>query len=132
MQSQVWEFVRLLWAEWKSGVTGPTSAVLFVVGLVAGMAGVLGVELPAAKITLPLSWVVAVVAGFRSAYAVWSKERTARLAVEKRLSHAYGISFGFQVAHGADNEHNCVEIQLEIKNRTGITLSWYGEKIDIF
>src|SRR5436853_5641132 len=95
MQSQVWEFVRLLWAEWKSGVTGPTSAVLFVVGLVAGMAGVLGVELPAAKITLPLSWVVAVVAGFRSAYGLVERtngETGRRETLESRLWNFIRIS----------------------------------------
>lgn len=50
------------------------------------------VKLPAEQITIPLSWVVAIGAGFRSAYRVWSSEHDARLALAERLKQNINIS----------------------------------------
>jgi hypothetical protein len=87
--SQIWAFVRLISAEWKRGVTGPPSAILFVVGLAIGTAGVLGIELPAPRVTLPLSWSVAVATGFRSAYRVWLGEHEKCNTAEAKLAKIY-------------------------------------------
>ena len=65
-------------------MTSRLSATLFIAALAVGTIGVLGVKPPAARITLPLSWAVAVAAGFRSAYRVWQKENDEKLYIEAK------------------------------------------------
>jgi hypothetical protein len=84
--------------------------------LAIGTAGVLGVRLPVEWLTLPLSWVVAIVAGFRSAYAVWLSEHDARLAAEAKTKERITVT-GLR-RNSVDHKLYAkkISISLEIKN----------------
>jgi hypothetical protein len=104
------------------------SAALFICGLGIGTIGILGVELPAQRITLPLSWAVAIAAGGRSAYRVWFDEHIARVAAEEKQA-ARGLVLVFDhesaIAHDTDydppGQHRQVFL-VRIKNEAGISL----------
>ncbi len=121
--SPAWIYARLIGAEWRRGVTGPTSAILFVVALGIGTAGVLGFKLPAEPITLPLSWAVAVAAGFRSAYRVWLAEHEARLKLEKRSLELGLISGRFVDGDNPNPDVPRYLVLMTIKNASGIPIT---------
>jgi hypothetical protein len=125
MQHPLWTFLRLVWSEWASLVTGSLSAVLVLLGLGISLAGTFGVQIPAASLIQLATWLLVAACGGQAAYAVWSKEYKARLTAEAKLSHSYGLSFGFDVAHDETNSDNEVEIRPVITNVASIPLSWY-------
>jgi hypothetical protein len=130
LRHKVWTFLRLIWAEWSNDVTSRLSALLFVAGLGAGMAGVLGAPLPAERVTLPLSWVVAVMAGVKSAFNVWRKADTARLAAEEKLGELQKRGIELALLEGrwldGDNPKPAASrhlILVSVRNNSGIPIN---------
>jgi hypothetical protein len=90
MPHEVWTFLRLVWAEWASRVTGSSSAVLVLLGLGISLAGTLGWKIPAESVVQLGIWTLAAVCGGQAAYLVWAKEHKARETVENRIKSLLG------------------------------------------
>src|SRR6516225_7516984 len=131
MQHPVWTFLRLVWSEWASRVTGSLSAILVLLGLGISLAGAFGVQVPAASIIQLATWFLAAACGGQAAYAVWAKEREARNVAELKLRHAYGLSLEAGTSLDKINRENTLEIRLTIRNTTQIVLSWTLESLEI-
>jgi len=85
MRHQIWTFLRLVWGEWASRVTGSLSAILLLLGLVISIAGAFGVRVPADSIIQFAIWILAAICGGQAAYSVWARERVARDQAEAQL-----------------------------------------------
>ena len=131
MQHPVWTFLRLVWSEWASRVTGSLSAILVLLGLGISLAGAFGVQVPAASIIQLATWFLAAACGGQAAYAVWAKEREARNVAEQKLRHAYGLSLEAGTSLDKINRENTLKIRLTIRNTTQIVLSWTLESLEI-
>jgi hypothetical protein len=86
MRYQVWIFLRLVWGEWASRVTGSLSAVLLLLGLGISVASAFGVAIPAQSILQIATWLLVAICGGQAAYAVWARERAARDQAEAELT----------------------------------------------
>jgi hypothetical protein len=125
MQHTVWTFLRLVWSEWASRVTGSLSAVLVLLGLGISLAGTFGAQIPAASIIQLATWLLAAACGGQAAYAVWGKEREARNAAEAKLvAHACGVSFEFEPSLDRSNNVNTLEMRTKIINVADRALSY--------
>jgi hypothetical protein len=83
---QAWTFLRLIWGEWASRVTGSLSAFLVLFGLGVSTAGAFGASIPGASILQVASWIFAAMCGVLAAHSVWRKENRARETAEARLT----------------------------------------------
>jgi len=79
-------FLRLVYAEWASLVTGAFSAILIVFGLGVSIASAIGVKLPSESVIQIATWTLAAVSGGRAAYSVWAHEHDKRIELERRLT----------------------------------------------
>jgi hypothetical protein len=86
MRRRVWTFLRLVWAEWSSRVTGSLSAILVLLGLGINVAGAFGAHIPADSIIQLGTWILAAICGAQAAYSVWAREREARISAEAELT----------------------------------------------
>ncbi len=87
-------YLRLIWGEWATRVTGSISALLVLLGLSLNIAESFGARIPASSIVQLATWAVAVVCGVIASYSVWARERTARLSAEEQ-SNPIGLSMSF-------------------------------------
>lgn len=79
-------FLRLVYAEWASLVTGSFSAGLVLLGLAISIAGALGKPIPNEPIVQLATWTLAVLCGGRAAFSVWVREHDTRMVVEAHLA----------------------------------------------
>src|SRR5258708_23516056 len=79
-------FLRLVYAEWASLVTGSFSAGLVVLGLAISIAGALGKPIPNEPIVQLATWTLAVLCGGRAAFSVWVREHDTRMVAQAHLS----------------------------------------------
>ncbi len=86
MRRQVWTFLRLVWGEWASRVTGSLSAVVLLLGLGISVASAAGISVPAQSVLQIATWLLVAICGGQAAYAVWARERAARDEAETRLA----------------------------------------------
>ena len=86
MRLQVWIFLRLVWSEWASRVTGSISAVLVLLALGMSALRIFGYSFPAVSIIEMATWVLAAVCGGQAAFFVWRREWFARNEAEVKLS----------------------------------------------
>ena len=77
-------FLRLVYAEWASLVTGAFSAILIVLGLGVSIASAIGIQIPSESIIQIATWTLAAVCGGRAAYSVWAREYDQRIELEHR------------------------------------------------
>lgn len=84
MRHQICVFLRLVWGEWASRVTGSLSAILVLLGLGINIAGAFGVKIPANSVIQLGTWLLAAICGGQASYSAWAKERLAR-------DHAEGV-----------------------------------------
>jgi hypothetical protein len=82
MRSRVWTFIRLIWGEWASRVTGSLSAVLVLAGLGVSLAGTFGARIPSDSIIQLGTWLLAAICGGQAAYTVWKKENDEKHKIE--------------------------------------------------
>lgn len=94
MWHQAWTFLRLIWGEWASRVTGSLSAVLLIVGLGISIASAAGVKVPAQSLLQIATWLLVAICGGQAAYAVWARERVARDRAEAELAALRGNTPG--------------------------------------
>lgn len=85
MRYQIWNFLRLIWSEWASRVTGSLSAILVLLALGISIAGAMGHAIPAGPFVETATWVIAAVCGGQAAFAVWARERAARNEADAAL-----------------------------------------------
>jgi hypothetical protein len=81
----LWTFLRLVYAEWASLVTGSFSAGLIVLGFAISIASALGKPILGGPIVQLATWVLAVICGGVAAFSVWTREHDARMQAEARL-----------------------------------------------
>jgi hypothetical protein len=86
LRTQIWTFLRLVYAEWSSLVTGSFSAGLFLLGLGISIASAFGVTIPSEAIIQTATWTLAGICGGRAAFSVWEREHQARLRAEEKLT----------------------------------------------
>jgi hypothetical protein len=85
MSNQTWTFLRLIWGEWASRVTGSLSAILVLIGLSISFAGAAGARIPADSIIQLATWIFAAICGGQAACSVWAREHWARVVAEEKL-----------------------------------------------
>jgi len=93
MRHQVGTFLRLVWGEWSSLVTGSLSAVLVLIGLGISIAGAVGAKIPADSIIQFGTWVLAAVCGGQAAYSVWAREHSRAVELDEKISSKLKLSF---------------------------------------
>ncbi len=93
MWRQIGTFLRLVWAEWSSRVTGPLSAILVLAGLGISVASTFGVKIPSEPIIQLGTWLLAAICGGQAAYSVWAREHNHVIALQSRLTPKYSVSF---------------------------------------
>lgn len=101
--NQVWTFLRLIWGEWASRVTGSLSAILVLLGLSISFAGAAGEKIPADSIIQLATWVFAAICGGQAAYRVWAREHSARVVAEEQSKPGgLRLQFGNEAALTSD------------------------------
>jgi len=86
MLDQIGTFLRLVWAEWSSRVTGSISAFLVLAGLCISIAGTFGAKIPSESILQLVTWALAALFGAQAAFSIWAREHQARIEVERKLA----------------------------------------------
>ena len=79
-------FLRLVYAEWASLVTGAFSAILIVLGLGVSIASAFGVQIPSESTIQIATWALAAVCGGGAAYSVWAHEHDKKIELENKLA----------------------------------------------
>jgi hypothetical protein len=82
MRYRILTFLRLIWGEWSSRVTGSASALLILLGFGISIAGITGTKIPYDSTIQLATWVLALICGGQAAYATWARERNAREIAE--------------------------------------------------
>jgi hypothetical protein len=117
MQHPIWTFLRLVWGEWSSRVTGSLSAVLVLLGFGISIAGITGSKIPHDSTIQLATWILAAVCGGQAAYATWARERNARQAAEDAFSRitTLGIAITGITQYQGDRAQI---VELEAKNES--------------
>jgi hypothetical protein len=115
------EFLRLVWAEWSSRVTGSLSALLVLLGLGISIASARGIVIPSEGIIQLATWLLAAVCGIQAAFSVWSNERKKVEIFQKRLEPKLRGSFRM-------NDPLCRRPDVQLQN--GARGDWYRLKIE--
>jgi hypothetical protein len=100
MAKGIREFLRLVWAEWSTRVTGSLSAVLLLLGLGISVTSAFGVTIPSEGIIQLATWLLAAICGGQSAFSVWNNERKKVAALQNRLEPKIRLFLYSDVARG--------------------------------
>ncbi len=95
--SSLLTFLRLVWGEWSSRVTGSISALLVLVGLGMSFAGAFGAKIPADSVLQLCTWLLAAICGCQAAYSVWAREYNRVVCFEERIKPKIRITPTFHV-----------------------------------
>jgi len=139
-----WRFLRLVYAQWSSLVTGSFSAVLVVFGLGFSIATALGANVPGSAIIQIGTWILAGLSGGRAAFVVWKREYLAKETAEKELGkfidefahslHLDSISFeeNREIDHATKQLKNRDgQFVLKFNNTISRPVSYHIERIEI-
>ncbi len=111
MPHQVWAFIRLIWGQWATAVTGSLSAIFVLIALFLNAASAVGIHIPADPIVQSVTWMLAVACGGQAAYRVWAGEHQVRLAAEAKLGEVPCVTLSDAYINGSDWLHLSVEIE---------------------
>jgi hypothetical protein len=128
-----WTFLRLVWNEWSTRVTGSLSAILVLLGLAISIASIFGVAIPGEAMLQFGTWAIAAVCGGQAAYSVWKRENQKVLELEKRLAR-----LELDIQFDPENIEECSldegkgwkQFRLNIKNESGKTIHDCHGEID--
>jgi hypothetical protein len=93
MGKEVRQFLRLVWGEWSSRVTGSLSALLVLLGLSISIASAFGAKIPSESIIQITTWFLAAVCGGQAAFSVWVRERRIVDELRERIRPKLKCSF---------------------------------------
>ena len=85
-RTQISHFLRLVWGEWSSRVTGSLSATLVLLGLGISVVSAFGIHVPSESIIQLATWLLAAVCGGVAAYSVWAREHMTKVQLETTLA----------------------------------------------
>jgi hypothetical protein len=121
MAKGIREFLRLVWAEWSSRVTGSLSALLVLLGLGISITSAFGIKIPSEGIIQLATWLLAAICGGQAAFSVWTNERKEVVKLQTRLEPKLRGSFSM-------DDPLCKRADVQLVG--GLRGDWYRVRVE--